>query len=225
MYEYTFICTYICQVTPSLCQKLCHKALDDFHPGLILARFCFVRARASACECGCMKYDTKDTTVHSRRRECHRKQMHVISPSLNKMKSCSDHVKRVPLQGCPKSECMLTWVRMQWVHWTNCGLCPLLVVSCGDTGLGLFTLTVSSPRMDCRCTRTIKGHQASATPPAKRTNYELPTEPQLQLMPVVWVGMGSWREVQHPKRIYSFSIHIFIDGLWYTRLYWLYTMF
>jgi hypothetical protein len=59
-------------------------------------------------------------------------------------------VKRVPLQGCPKSECRLTWVRMQWVHWTNCALCPLLAVSCGDTGLGLFTLTVWSPRIDCR---------------------------------------------------------------------------
>jgi hypothetical protein len=39
---------------------------------------------------------------------------------------------------------------MQWVPWTKCAFCPLLAVSCGDTGLGLFTLTVSSPRMDCR---------------------------------------------------------------------------
>jgi hypothetical protein len=37
---------------------------------------------------------------------------------------------------------------VQWVHWTNCALCPLLSVSCGDAGLALFTLTVSSPRMD-----------------------------------------------------------------------------
>jgi hypothetical protein len=64
--------------------------------------------------------------VHSRRRESHRKQM---------------HVKRVPLQ---------------WVHWSNCALCPLLAVSCGDTGLGLFTLTVSSPRMDCSCPSSIR---------------------------------------------------------------------
>jgi hypothetical protein len=56
---------------------------------------------------------------------------------------------RVPLQGCPKSECRLTCVGMQWVHWTNCALCPLLAVSCGDAGIALFTLTVSSPRMDC----------------------------------------------------------------------------
>jgi hypothetical protein len=42
----------------------------------------------------------------------------------------------------------LTCVRMQWVQWTNCALCPLLAVSCGDAGLALFTLTVSSPRMD-----------------------------------------------------------------------------
>jgi hypothetical protein len=55
----------------------------------------------------------------------------------------------VPLQECPKSEYRLTCVRMQWVPWTNCALCPLLAVICGDTGLGLFTLTVSSPRMDC----------------------------------------------------------------------------
>jgi hypothetical protein len=65
------------------------------------------------------------------------------------MKSCSDHVMGEPLQGCPQSECRLTCVRMQRVPWTNCALCPLLAVSCGDTGLGLFTLTVSSPRMDC----------------------------------------------------------------------------
>jgi hypothetical protein len=65
-----------------------------------------------------------------------------------RMKSCSDHVMGVPLQGCPKSECRLTCVQTQWVPWTNCALCPLLAVSCGDTGLGLFTLTVSSPRMD-----------------------------------------------------------------------------
>jgi hypothetical protein len=65
------------------------------------------------------------------------------------MKSCSDHVMGVPLLGCPKSECRLTCVRMQWVTCTICALCPLLAVSCGDTGLGLFTLTVSSPRMDC----------------------------------------------------------------------------
>jgi hypothetical protein len=64
------------------------------------------------------------------------------------MKSRSDHEMGVPFQGCPKSECRLTWVRMQWVPWTNCALCPLLAVSCGDTGLGLLTLTVSSPRMD-----------------------------------------------------------------------------
>jgi hypothetical protein len=64
------------------------------------------------------------------------------------MKSCSDHVMCVPLQGCPKSECRLTYVRMQWVKWTNCALCPLLAVSCGDAGVALFTLTVSSPRMD-----------------------------------------------------------------------------
>jgi hypothetical protein len=30
-----------------------------------------------------------------------------------RMKSCSDHVMRVPLQGCPKSECRLTCIRMQ----------------------------------------------------------------------------------------------------------------
>jgi hypothetical protein len=58
-----------------------------------------------------------------------------------RMKSCSDHVMCVPLQGCPKSECILTCVRMQWVHWTNCALCPLLAVSCGDAGLALFTLS------------------------------------------------------------------------------------
>jgi hypothetical protein len=57
------------------------------------------------------------------------------------MKSFSDHVMRVPLQGCPKSECRLTCVRMRWVHWTKCALCPLLTVSCGDAGLGLFTLS------------------------------------------------------------------------------------
>jgi hypothetical protein len=56
------------------------------------------------------------------------------------MKSRSDHVMRVPLQGCPKSECRLTCVRMQGVHWTNCALCPLLAVRCGDAGLALFTL-------------------------------------------------------------------------------------
>jgi hypothetical protein len=65
------------------------------------------------------------------------------------MKSRSDHVMRVPLQGCPKSECRLTCFRMQWVHWTNCALCPLLAVSCGDAGIYLFTMTLSSPRMDC----------------------------------------------------------------------------
>jgi hypothetical protein len=54
----------------------------------------------------------------------------------------------VPLQGCPTSECRLTCVRMQWVHLTNCALCTLLAVSYGDEGLALFTLTVSSPRMD-----------------------------------------------------------------------------
>jgi hypothetical protein len=37
---------------------------------------------------------------------------------------------------------------MQSVQWTNCALCPLLAVSCGDAGLALITLTVSSPRMD-----------------------------------------------------------------------------
>jgi hypothetical protein len=68
------------------------------------------------------------------------------------MKSCSDHVMRVPLQGCPMSECRLTCIRLQWVHWSNCALCPLLAVTCGDTGLALFTLTVSSPRMDYRRT-------------------------------------------------------------------------
>jgi hypothetical protein len=66
------------------------------------------------------------------------------------MKSCSDHVMGVPLQRCPNSECRLTCVRMQWVTWTKCVLWPLLAVSCGVTGLGLFTLTVSSPRMECR---------------------------------------------------------------------------
>jgi hypothetical protein len=30
---------------------------------------------------------------------------------------------------------------MQWVHWNNCALCPLLAVSCGDSGLALFTLS------------------------------------------------------------------------------------
>jgi hypothetical protein len=60
----------------------------------------------------------------------------------------------VPLQGCPKSKCRLTCVRMQWEPWTNCALCLLLAVSCGDTGLGLFMLTVSSPRMDCKFCRT-----------------------------------------------------------------------
>jgi hypothetical protein len=67
---------------------------------------------------------------------------------------------RVPLQGCQKSECRLPCV---WVTWTNCALCPLLAVSCGDTGLGLLTLTVSSPRMDCRlnCTWTF-----TFTPPS-----------------------------------------------------------
>jgi hypothetical protein len=30
-----------------------------------------------------------------------------------RIKSWSDHVKRVPLQGCPKSECRLTCIRMQ----------------------------------------------------------------------------------------------------------------
>jgi hypothetical protein len=55
------------------------------------------------------------------------------------MKTCSDHVMCVPLQWCPKSEYRLTCVRMQWVHWTNCSLCPLLAVSCGDAGLVLFT--------------------------------------------------------------------------------------
>jgi hypothetical protein len=54
----------------------------------------------------------------------------------------------VPLQGCPMYECRLTCIRMQWVHWSNCALCPLLAVSCGDAGFALFTLTVSSPRMD-----------------------------------------------------------------------------
>jgi hypothetical protein len=48
---------------------------------------------------------------------------------------------RVPLQECPKSECRLTCVRMQWVHWTNCALWPLLAFSCGDAGLALFTLS------------------------------------------------------------------------------------
>jgi hypothetical protein len=57
----------------------------------------------------------------------------------------------VPLQGCPKSECRLTYVRMQWAHWTNCVLCPLLAVSCSDAGLALFTLTVSSPWMYYKC--------------------------------------------------------------------------
>jgi hypothetical protein len=57
------------------------------------------------------------------------------------MKSCSDRVMCVPLQGCPKSECRLTCVQMQWVHWTNCALCPLLAVSCGDAGPTLFTLS------------------------------------------------------------------------------------
>jgi hypothetical protein len=71
------------------------------------------------------------------------------------MKSCSDHVIRVPLQGYPKSECRLTCVRMQWVHWTNCALCPLLAVTCGEAGLALFTMTLSSPRMDYRWTLTV----------------------------------------------------------------------
>jgi hypothetical protein len=30
----------------------------------------------------------------------------------------------------------------------NCALCPLLAVSCGDAGLALFTMTLSSLRMD-----------------------------------------------------------------------------
>jgi hypothetical protein len=57
------------------------------------------------------------------------------------MKSYSDHMMRVPLQGCPKSECRLTCIRMQRVHWSNCALCPLLAVSCGDAGLALFMLS------------------------------------------------------------------------------------
>jgi hypothetical protein len=90
------------------------------------------------------------TIVHSRRRESHRKKnARDISFAL-RIKSCSDHVMCVPMQGCPKSEWRLTCVRMQWGHWTNCALCPLLAVSCGDAGLTLFTLTVSSPRMDYR---------------------------------------------------------------------------
>jgi hypothetical protein len=52
------------------------------------------------------------------------------------------------LDGCTVAGVAKVW--MQWVPWTNCALCPLLAVSCDDTGLGLFTLTVSSPRMDCR---------------------------------------------------------------------------
>jgi hypothetical protein len=39
-------------------------------------------------------------------------------------------------------------VRPNAVSTLNCTLCPLLAVSCGDAGLALFTLTLSSPRMD-----------------------------------------------------------------------------
>jgi hypothetical protein len=95
---------------------------------------------------------TSVTTVHSRRQESHRKQNALDISFALRMKSCSDHVMCVciPLQGCPESECRLTCDRMQWVHWTNCALCPLLAVSCGDAGLDLFTLSLSSPRMDYR---------------------------------------------------------------------------
>jgi hypothetical protein len=44
-------------------------------------------------------------------------------------------------RGVQEFECRLTCVRMQWEHWTNCALCPLLAVSCGDAGLALFTLS------------------------------------------------------------------------------------
>jgi hypothetical protein len=87
--------------------------------------------------------------VHSRRQESHHKQMHVISPLLLEWNHAAI-TWCVPLQGCPKSKCRLTCIRMQWVHCTNCALCPLLAVSCGDVGLALFTQTVLSPRMDCR---------------------------------------------------------------------------
>jgi hypothetical protein len=60
---------------------------------------------------------TVQTIVHSRRRESHSKQMHVISPSLFEWNHAAI-TWCVPLQGCPKSEYRLTCVRMQWVHWT-----------------------------------------------------------------------------------------------------------
>jgi hypothetical protein len=63
------------------------------------------------------------------------------------MKSCSDHVMRVPLQGCPQSECRLTCVRMQWVHWTN--LRALSTPCCQLWRRGAcFVYAVWSPRMD-----------------------------------------------------------------------------
>jgi hypothetical protein len=81
--------------------------------------------------------------VHSRSRESHRKQMHVVSPSLLEW----NHVMRVPLQGCPKSECRLTCVRMQWVHWTNLRALSTLCCHLWRRG-ACFAYAVSSPRMD-----------------------------------------------------------------------------
>jgi hypothetical protein len=117
----------------------------------------------SKLECAEDKFQTRGwvretpptTTVHSRRRESHRKQMHVISSSLLEWNHAAITWSVYLCRVCLKSECRLTCVRMQWVPWTTCALCPLLAVSCGDTGLGLFTLTVSSPRMDCSYARDL----------------------------------------------------------------------
>jgi hypothetical protein len=79
------------------------------------------------------------------RRESHRKQMHVITPSLLEW----NHAAITWL--CTAAGVSNVWmqvnVRPNAVSTLNCALCPLLAVSCGDAGLGLFTLTVSSPRM------------------------------------------------------------------------------
>jgi hypothetical protein len=56
--------------------------------------------------------------------------------------------------GCTVAGVSKVWMQVNMrpnaVSTPNCVLCPRLAVSCGDTGRGLFTLTVSSPRMDCR---------------------------------------------------------------------------
>jgi hypothetical protein len=120
------------------------------------------------------------------------------------MKSCSDHMMRVPLQGCPKSECRLTCVRMQWVHWTNRALCPLLAVSCDNTGLALFTMTLSSPRMDY-------SHQPARFTPLYSTSLCCAalyfTNPPTNFLQTDWTRLIVWYSFRADRIENTVSLH------------------